>query len=500
MRGGTKRMGGWCVVLLVALFLPGAPAWAGPGKGRADLLCEKAETAERDARGAERESEKRRRFLSGKGLPIRNDSAQGGDSAAARQSVKAKIAQARAVLPQLRQGAAAASQDRGAVPGLDQYFLQMESTIGRTLQAVESCIDNPEFCSIPPVSCPSPPPMPVITNASASFVRQVQQSYAQGANMARQACMNLNGELLGEVERLKRESRAAAPKVESPGSAQGERFGEADLNLRRAESLKREAVKYRQEADRESGVAGYCGARSRIRADEPSPHDAAPPLKPAGKPEDPPDAGHRADPVVGDLKAGWEQKWEKGNALGSAVPPLPKLSGGVGGEPATVGTGDAPVDGGPSWRDQAMDQLRNAKSMVERDGAWVRDKALVPYEKAKAWYQEADRQVELTEFIKERPKELLKDAVTELVEHSLGAYGKTVTTGYKILGAVKTTSDEVGQILVDAPQVLATGTVAEARDLAGRANRVPLNFMNSVFDDVTGKFPPPRYDKEGVRK
>jgi hypothetical protein len=96
---------------------------------------------------------------------------------------------------------------------------------------------------------------------------------------------------------------------------------------------------------------------------------------------------------------------------------------------------------------------------------------------------------------------LAKDVVTEIVERSLGAYGKTVTTGYKILSAVKTTSDEVGEILTDAPMVIARGSVEDARELYGRTERVPLNFLNNLFDDVTGKFPPPRYTyryKEGA--
>jgi len=117
---------------------------------------------------------------------------------------------------------------------------------------------------------------------------------------------------------------------------------------------------------------------------------------------------------------------------------------------------------------------------------WLRD--------VKSAYQEADRQMELTEFIKSRPKELLKDVATEIVEKSLGAYGKTVTTGYKIMSAVKTTGDEVGEILTDAPRVLAGGSLEEARELYRRTQRVPLNFMNNVFGDFTGWFPPERFD------
>jgi len=466
MRDGMERVGGWCFVLLIAFSLPCPRAWADAGKGRADGLCERAETAERDAREAERKSEERQRFLKGKGgIAPPNDTFQNGDGAAIRQSLKAKIAQARAILPQLRQGAASANRDRGVVPGLGQYFVQMESTLNGALQAVDACLNAPEFCSVPSISCPSPPSMPVFNNVgSADLLRQVQQSYAQGANMARQACLNLNTEVLGEVERLKRESRTAATKRELPGSAQEQRFGEADLYLRRAESLKREASQNRQEADRLSGVRGYCGNRSHSRIGAESTHALVDAFKTRGKRERKPEAGLRPDATVVDLKAGWEKKWGKGTALDTSDVPLPKLQAGDGGETAPSRAEDTPEEDGPSW-----------------------------WDKTKSAYRKADEEMELTEFIKSRPKELAKDVATEIVERSLGAYGKTVTTGYKILSAVKTTSDEVGEILTDAPMVIARGSVEEARELYGRTERVPLNFLNSIFDDVTGKFPPPRY-------
>lgn len=87
----------------------------------------------------------------------------------------------------------------------------------------------------------------------------------------------------------------------------------------------------------------------------------------------------------------------------------------------------------------------------------------------------------------------MKDVAKELIEKSLGGAGKTLTTGYAILTAVKTTSDEVGGILLDAPKAIASMNPDEAAELMVRTERVPLNFLNSVFDDVTGKFPPPRY-------
>lgn len=466
MRDGTKRRGGWCFVLLIALSIPCPRAWADAGgKGKADGLCEKAETAERDARDAERKSEERQRFLKGKGgIASRNDTLPtGGDSAAIRQSVKARLSEVRALLPQLRQGAAAA-QDRGVVPGLSQFFAQMESNLSRMLQAADACLDAPQFCSVPPISCPPPPAMPAMKNGpSANFVRQVQQSYAQAANSARQACQNLNAEVLGEVERLKRESRTAAMKRELPGSAAEQRFGEADLQLRRAESLKREASQYRQDADRLSGVRGYCGARSHVRIDAKTSHAIVESFKAAERRRKP-EADFPLDAKVIDLKAEWEKKWSKGTTLHASDVPLPKLTVGEKGETAPRRSEETTEEDSPSW-----------------------------WDKTKSAYQKGDEQMELTEFIASRPKELAKDVVTEFVENSLGAYGKTVTTGYKILSAVKTTSDEVGEILTDAPRVIALGSLDEARELYVRTERVPLNFLNNLFDDVTGKFPPPRY-------
>jgi len=476
MRGGEKRSGGWGIVLLLlVLALPGPRAWADAGSGRADVLCAKAETAERDAKQAERKSEERQRFLKGKGgIASRNDTlATGGDAAAVRQSVKAGLAEIRALLPQLRQGAAAAAQDRGVVPGLSQYFTRMESDLSRTLQAVDACLHAPQSCVVPPISCPPMPGVPAFNNGgSANLIRQIQQSYAQAANQARQACQSLNAGVLGDVERLKRESRTAATKRELQGSPQGQSFGEADLYLRRAESLKREALQNRQEADRLSGVRGYCGNRAHSRIGTETTHALVDAFKTRGKREREPEAGLRPDGTVVDLKAGWEKKWDKGSTLHASDVPLPKLQAGDGGEPAPGRAEEIPEEDGPSW-----------------------------WDKTKSAYRKADEEMELTEFILSRPKEMAKDVVTEIVERSLGAYGKTVTTGYKILSAVKTTSDEVGEILTDAPMVIARGSVEDARELYGRTERVPLNFLNNLFDDVTGKFPPPRYTyryKEGA--
>jgi hypothetical protein len=467
MRGGGKRMGGCGFALLIALSLTGPCAWAGSGSGRADVLCGKAETAERDAKDAERKSEERQRFLKGKGgVDSRNDTLPtGGDTAAIRQSAKARLSEVRALLPQLRQGAAAAAQDRGVVPGFSQFFAQMESNLSRMLQAADACLDASQFCTVPSVSCPPMPAMPVsqFKGPSANLMRQMQQSYAQSANQFRQSCQNLNAGIIGDIERLKRESRPAGPPGRLPGIAPPQPFVDTDLYLRRAENLRREASLSWQEADRISGVRGYCGARSHIRVDAKTSHAVVESFKAAERRRKP-EADFPLDAKVIDLKAEWEKKWNKGSTLHASDVPLPKVTVGGKGETAPGRAEEPPEEDGPSW--------------------WGRQKAA---------YREADKEMELTEFIKSRPKELLKDVATEIVENSLGAYGKTVTTGYSIMSAVKTTSDEVGEILTDAPRVLARGSVDEARELYGRAERVPLNFLNDVFGDITGMFPPKRY-------
>ncbi len=472
MRCGGGRGGRWRLALILA-FLSIAPrAWADAGKVRADGLCDKAEKAERDARDAERKSAERQRFLKGKGgIDLRGDAFQSGDAAAIRQSVKAGIAQVRAILPQLRQGAAAATQDRGIVPGLGQYFAQMENNLSRTLQAADACLDAPRSCNVPSISCPPMPGMPVFNNSgSANLIRQIQQSYAQAAETARQACRNLNTEVLGDVERLKRESRSAGAMGGLPGSAPAQPFGETDLYLRRAENLRREASASRQEADRASGVGGYCGARSHSFLGEETAHALVEEFKTGGRRRKP-EPGLRLDAKVIDLKEEWDGKWSQGRTLKASDVPLPKLSVGDGDESAAGRIKDflkdAADQGGPEW--------------------WRR---------ARSAYQEGDEEMGLTEFIRSRPKELAKDIVTEFVENHC-PFGKTLTTGYKILTAVKTTADEVGGIVVDAPGVIAYGGEAEAKALAGRADRVPLNFMNGLFDDVTGKFPMPQFGRTG---
>jgi hypothetical protein len=284
------------------------------------------------------------------------------------------------------------------------------------------------------------------------------------ANQARQTCLELNGELRTEVERFKRDSRSAAINTASSASGGAERFGEADLQLRRAEALRRQAVQYRQEADRLSGVSGYCSVHSRSLKSPEKSHTVVAVLKAAGQPKRPADQGIPLEGKVVDLKAGWEQPWEKGSRLAATVAPLPNVSVGENGENAS----------------------------------WLQDKATAGYEKAASWYREADEQVELTEFLQPpSPREFLEDkgreAAKEVLVAMSGPFGKSVEAGIKILDAVKGTTEEIGEILEDAPRVIGSGSAADAQELADRAHRVPVKFLNSLFDDVTGKIDLPEY-------
>lgn len=451
-----------CAALLCALLLAPPPALASSGREEAARLCEKAERAERDARDAEKKSQERQKFLkaAAQSKSLHADSQQTRDTSAIRQSIGAQLTKARDLLPQIRQGINAANSDQGVVPGLGQYFAQMETTINRLLQASETCLENTEFCRMPVITCPQPPPLPSFSNTgSANLIRNVQQSYTQAANQARQACQNLNNEMQREMERLKRESGPAnAPPAGSQSSAG---FGEVDLLAKRAESLKRDAAQYRQEADRLAKITGYCAVRGQARPDAASPQALVGALKSVSSPAGSPQKGLAPNATVTNLKTAWQQQWNKGKSLKASNVPLPKLTVDDQDKPATV---EEEADDGPGW--------------------WARTKAA---------YRKADEQMELTEFIMSRPKELVKDVAKELIELNLGAAGKTLTTGYTILSAVKATSDEVGGILLDAPKAIASTNPDEAAELLVRTERVPLNFLNSVFDDVTGKFPPPRY-------
>jgi hypothetical protein len=469
-----------CLVIIVIVHSLLTPfAWAEAGRDRADRLCTKAETAEREAREAERKSLERQRFLKGKGgVAHRNEAMPTAETSALRQSVKSRTAQARAILSQLRQSAAAASTDRVTVPGFSQYFTQMESSIGRMLQAIDSCLNNPVSCNIPQISCPPLPPIPAVKNSgSANLIRNVQQSYSQAANQARQACLDFNGELRGEVERLNRESRSASTKAALPASERAERFGEADLQLRRAESLKREALQARQEADRVSGVGGYCSVRSRTRMDSAKSRAVVAAFRSVGQRERRADPGIPLDGKVVDLKAGWERKWTNGGPLDDPGPtPLPVVRGGGDASNTPMSQDDLPDEFRVTWRDQA------------KNG----------YEQAASWYREADGQVELTEFLTPpSPREFLREQAKEgakkvLVEIA-GPFGKSVEAGLTILEAVKGTTEEIGEILEDAPRVIGSGSAADAQELADRAFRVPVLFLNSLFNEVTSEINLPEY-------
>lgn len=478
MRGGAERKRRRRCAAVLSLILLAAPvACAAAG---ADLLCDRAERAERDARDAERKSAERRQFLErGKTFGLSGQAASRPVSPAAVQSVRAQMAQVRSLLPEIRRGVAAAQQDRGIVPGLSQYFGQMEVVLENALQSVESCLADPERCTPPSIYCPAPPNIPVYSKknvASADLIRQVQANYVRSADMVFQACRNLQSEASREIDRMRQESRNAAAARAAQQGADGQRIGEIDLYLRRAESLRREAAQYRLEADRVSGKKGYCASRGRAGFDAARARAAAEALRRRDSQRK--DDGIPPNGKVIDLKAAWARQWNGGPKLEASDVPLPKAQADSGSE-SFFGRVD-------DYLYEKMPGYAAAKDYLSENVPWW-------WYKAKSLYREADSQVELTEFIKSRPKELLKDAVTELVENSFGSVGKTVTTAYKITSAVKSTSDEVGEILGDAPRVIVHGSEADALELSERAGRVPVKFGNELFDDVSGKFPPPRY-------
>ncbi|MEW6719521.1 MAG: hypothetical protein AB1346_03635 [Thermodesulfobacteriota bacterium] len=458
--------------IALALFLLAPAAWAGSGVESPARLCDQADRAERDAGDAERKSVERKRFLAGKGgsAAFPGTAANAGMSAAAAQSIRAQVAQARALLPQIRKGIAAAEQDRGVVPGLSQYFAQAESSIGSAIQAVESCLAAPDRCSPPAIHCPVPPNIAVFNRnvMDADFIRKIQDSYRQAANEAHQACRNLQTGAMRELDRMKQESRNAAALAAGSSGAGAGSFGDVDLYLRRAESLRGEAARSRLEADRISGVAGYCRSPGRAMAAGTGGNrtwsDA---LRDADRKKKA-DAGLRPDAKVADLKEEWERKWNGGPILDASDVPLPK-----------VDAKDAEEDG------------RTLLEVARDYGSYA---VVQRWNDAKAAYREGNEQMELTEFLLSRPVELAKDVAWELVENNLGSFGKSLKTGYTILNAVKETGDEVGEILGDAPRVIVHGSAADAKELSQRADRVPYKFLNDLFDDVTGKFPPPRIE------
>ncbi|GAB4371055.1 MAG: hypothetical protein Kow00128_18590 [Deltaproteobacteria bacterium] len=443
----------------------------------ADRLCAQADRDEQEAREALRRSEERKRFLQGAGGP-----AAGSPPAtvplAVSQSVRAQIAQVRAILPRIRQGAAAARQDRGVVPGLDQYFSRMDLLLSSALASAESCLSSPATCTVPPMSCPAPPEISVFTRnvQSADLIRQIQQQYREAAAEAQRACLGLAASLGGDLARMRQQGQAAAT-IPGGGTAASS-FGDVDLYLRRAENLRREAAQYRLEADRAAGTTGYCagrrpaavpGAGNARALDEALRRFARSRGNERGLP---------LDGKVVDLKAEWERKWDRGPALAAGDVPLPKVRTGEGNE-SFFGRVDDLLSG-------KLPGYAPAKEYLTEQAPWW-------WYRAKSLYREADGQVELTEFITSRPKELAKDVATKLVETSLGPFGKSVTTAYKITGAVKSLGEEVAGILDQAPRVIVYGDAEQTRALYDRSSRAPVKFLNDLFDDVTGKFPAPRY-------
>jgi len=449
-----------------ALLLVAPPARAA-GTGQADHLCQAATAAERDALELERNAERRARFLEGAGLPSAGGNVGPGDAVAVSASARAWIEQTKALLPQLREGAANARHDRGAVPGLGDYFARMEDALRRVIPALQACLDAPDRCSPPSLSCPPPPAMPLpAAGGSAEFTRQVQHAYAQGTRAIEKACLDFNGAVRRDLERASRERRAAGAATERAAG-----LGGTDLYQTRIRALRRDAAQHRQEADRLSGVQWYCSARP--RPPRPAPGGGDPGPSPVEK--------------VVDLEESWGREWSTGRHLEASAVPLPQLAVGGGEAGSDRRREEARAEVGAAapgwWREAQASRAATQEAGSERLHSWWRAQQEA--------YREADRKMELTEFIESRPLELGKDVVTELVEKL--PYGRSVTTGYKILSAVKETSGEVMQIVVDAPRVLARGGAAEAEALQGRADRVPLNLMCNLFDDVVGRFPRPRY-------
>lgn len=473
--GGGGRGGGLLGAWLVAALL--APCPAAAADGAADASCREAAGAERLARELEANRARRARFLSGAGEAPRTGGA--GAAATTRAAAGEAAGATRALVPQLRQAAAAARHDRGIVPGLGDWFERLAGDLERAVHALEGCAGAPGRCTLPALPCPAPPPPPAARGRDA-FSRQVQQAYAGNAARMRQACLDLGGSL-----RRWREQAAGAERASIAG-APAFPAGAVDLYTPRIVALRRHASRHRQEADRLAGVVAYCALGERAGPAARAPRPAAP----AG-PEP-------AAPRVVDLSATWSVGWTSGRPLGAAVPPLPVV--GAEGEDGAARRKALAADqdgaDGPPWAREAREPRAEDGPGEERGrvAGWVSDR----WQSVRDAYREADRRVELTEFLLERPKALVEEVVTGVVE--LLPYGKTVTVGYKLLGATRDTAEEVLQIVGEAPAVLAYGSAEAHRALGRRAAKVPVNYLNAVFDDVTGKLPRPRDPGEAGRE
>ena len=324
---------------------------------------------------------RRARFLAGEGAAPPPDG--GGEAAALRASMKEAATATRAAVPQLREAAAAARHDRGTVPGLGDWFERLAADLERSALALENCAGAPGRCSLLPLPCPAPPPLPA-AKARDTFSRQVQQAYAANAARMRQACLDLGESLRRGHAQAERAAATAAPPFPA---------GAVDLYTPRIQALRRDAARHRQEADRLAGVLAYCALGARGRPGGRGPR-AAVPLDP-----DP------AAPRVVDLSATWSRGWTAGGPLGAAVPPLPVVAA----EDAEAGAArrkaladDAAGADGPPWARQAREPRAEEAAGDERGrvAGWLADR----WASVRDAYREADRQMELTEFLLERPK------------------------------------------------------------------------------------------------
>ena len=221
-------------------------------------------------------------------------------------------------------------------------------------------------------------------------------------------------------------------------------------------------------------MAAYCVVGPRAVASRPATKSAA-------------GVGEGVEHKAVDLTSTWNREWENGCRLQDSSAPLPRVASEDAESGAErrreVASRGSPANTPPWWPPATV---RRSEGEGGGTAGWLGDR----WRAAKEAYREADRQVELSEFLLERPKALVLDVVTALVE--LHPYGKTITTGYKLHGAVKDTSEDVFQIVSEAPSVLVHGGDAEIHALSRRAMKAPVNFLNAVWDDVTSKAPKAR--------
>lgn len=452
-----------------ALLVEAAPAAA--ASEAADARCQQAATAERRARELERNAEKQQRFSAWKGAGSQG-AASRGEGGAPGTATRASIERVRALLPQLREAAVQARHF--GMAGMADWFQLVEGELDRASRAAEACLGSPGRCIPPALSCPQPPPLPPVKSAgSAEMTRQIQGSTASNANMVRQKCLSFGDEI--------RQARAGAdpgPATARPGPANLP--GGVDFYSRMIQSHRREAARYRAEADGVSGIHGYC-----LRGPQAS--QKGRPARTAATPE----------PLVVDLAATWSASWSTGPRLGaSSVPPLPRV-------PAEDADGAAErrrflADAGegvpPWWESFRAARMATLGGTAKETAAWLADRYRLAEASlrdagraAKGAWDEANEEVKLKEFVLEKPKALVETVVTTVIEAVPG--GKSVVTGYKITSATRDYAADIGQILVDTPRVAALGTPDETRAQVQRAEKAQANFVNAVFvDDALPKW------------